>query len=147
MAGQRFAVPLTTVVRVLPALAVTPIPGAPTFLTGVFDLHGELVPVLDRQGRSAASIHVNEQLVLVRTKRRMLALRVDEVIGVVDADAAALSPLPSATEGLETFQGTTRLDDDLVLVHDVEMFLSPHAARAVDAALEAVHEMTQETTR
>ncbi len=138
MAGQRFAVPLSTVERVLPALAVTPVPGAPAILHGVFDLHGELVPVLDPQGRRTPSMDIDEQLMLVRTERRLLALRVDEVIGVTDAQADALVPFPPATDGFGAFQGTTRLGGDLVLVHDVEMFLSRNTARAVDAALETV---------
>lgn len=132
---QRFAVPLAEVVRVLPAVELTPVPGAPPVVVGVFDLHGELIPALDRRHRHAGSVRLSDQLIVVRTQRRILALLVDDVSGVVERP---MSPLPASTEGFEPYRGTVRLADGVVLIHDVEMFLSPQEALAFDEALEAL---------
>lgn len=136
MEHQRFAVPLETVLRVLSAVEVTPLPGAPESCVGLFDLRGTLVPVIDRRGRGAASIRVSDQFVVVRSGERLLALVVDDVQGVVATEPLPL-PVPPGTKGEGAYAGATRLDDQLVLIHDIEAFLAPHEAEAMDRALEA----------
>lgn len=138
MEGQRFAVPLPAVVRVLPAVETTPVPGAPPTVMGVFDLHGEVIPVIDRRQRPAAALRISDHFVVVRTERRVVALPVDDVIGVVEHHAADSPPPGTAVAGLEDFVGATRLDQDLVLIHDIEKFLSPQDAQALDRAMEAM---------
>ncbi len=132
---QRFAVSLSRVVRVLPAVEVTPVPGAPDFIMGIFDLRGEVVPVLDRQARPAASLRATDQFVVVQTALRTLALRVDDVVGVVERRDGDLVPMPEATAGLDPFRGAMHMEDGLVLIHDIEAFLTPQEAQAIDRAL------------
>lgn len=44
---QRFALPATDVVEVLPLVMLTPIPQAPAWVSGVFAYRGQVVPVID----------------------------------------------------------------------------------------------------
>ena len=67
---------------------------------GAINVHGEIVPVLDldvRIGRPARE-HGGRApgCVLARTSRRRVALAVDEVLGVIEVDAAAIGPPPRA---------------------------------------------------
>jgi purine-binding chemotaxis protein CheW len=45
--GDWYAIELTRVREVVPAPVVTPLPGAPPALTGVFNLRGDVVPLFD----------------------------------------------------------------------------------------------------
>lgn len=45
--GQRYALRLGAVERVLPMATVSPLPKAPTVALGVINLHGQVVPVLN----------------------------------------------------------------------------------------------------
>jgi len=45
--GCRYAVDVARVVEVVPRIALRPIPHAPAFLAGLFDLGGRMVPVVD----------------------------------------------------------------------------------------------------
>jgi len=49
--GQRYALPLGAVDRVLPMVAVSPLPKAPAIALGVINLHGQALPVLDIRRR------------------------------------------------------------------------------------------------
>lgn len=135
---QRFAVPLSRVSRVLAAVELTPVPGAPAVVVGVFYLHGDVVPVLDRRHRPASLLRTTDHFVVVRTASRTLALWADDVAGVVDAPAADLDALASPPAGPQPFQGATRLEGDLVLIHDVDLYLQSDEEQALQEACEAM---------
>src|SRR5262245_21471826 len=57
LAEQHYALPLLTVERVLPMVAVSPLPQAPSLTLGVINLHGLVVPVLDLRRRFGLPAH------------------------------------------------------------------------------------------
>lgn len=135
---ERYALSLQRVLRVTPAVEVTPTPGTPAMMLGVIDLGGELVPVLDR-AKHPSPLRLSDQFLIVRTEQRTLALRVDDVEGVITRDAADVAALsPELAKGLDLYPGAVRLDDDLVLIQDVERFLTPQQATEIDRALALV---------
>lgn len=139
LGGQRFAVSLAQVQRVVAAAETTPLPGAPAVVLGLIDVGGEVVAVLDPRRRlqqPGGPLSIDEQFLLVRTAGRTVALRVDGTLGVVQREVAALST--PAWAGCETasYEGAATLDDGLVLIHDIDRFLTPQEARALDQVLE-----------
>lgn len=135
---QRFAVPLDKVARVLAAVEVTPMPGAPAVVVGVFYLHGDVVPLVDRQHRQASGLRTTDQFVVVRTASRTLALWADDVAGVVDMPVSTLQAMTSPPAGPQPFQGATRLEGDLVLIHDVDLYLRSDEQQALQRACKAM---------
>lgn len=49
--GQRYALSLGAVERVLPMVAVSPLPAGPAIALGVINVHGTIVPVVDVRRR------------------------------------------------------------------------------------------------
>jgi chemotaxis signal transduction protein len=45
--NERYGVDLADVAEVLPPLHATPVPGAPAVFSGVINIHGEILPVMD----------------------------------------------------------------------------------------------------
>lgn len=138
--GQRFALGLGSVERVLLALEVTPLPGAPEVVLGVFDLQGRIVPVIDlrrRFGFPTRPVVPADHLVVARTPRRRVALLVDECLDVAARGGADVVPAGAVVPGLEHVQGITSLADGIVLIHDLDRCLSLDEEKALDAALEA----------
>jgi purine-binding chemotaxis protein CheW len=132
--GRRWALPLETVERVLPMVAVTPLPDSPVGIRGAINVHGESVPVLDldaRLGLPAREHGPDARLLLARTSRRRVALVVDDVDGVIEVPA--IEPAPEATPA--PVAGTAVLPDGLLVIYDVDAFLSPEEDEAVAAAL------------
>ena len=137
---QRFAVRLGQVDRVVSAAEVTPLPGAPSVVAGVIDLAGEIVPVYDMRQRFRASsvqpcVRASDQFLILKRQTGRVALVIQESTGIFDLDlAVAAAPELNADEP-GWFEGTTRLGDDLVLVHDIERFLSAQESGALQQAL------------
>ncbi|MBI5278113.1 MAG: chemotaxis protein CheW [Burkholderiales bacterium] len=137
--GQCFALPLGCVERVVRAVEVTPLPGAPPVVVGVIDVAGCVVPVLclrQRLGLRRREIAPSDQLLIARMGRRTVALPIDEAQGVIECDASTVIDPQCIVPGLEQFQGLAPLDDGLVLVHDLERFLSLDETHALDKSMD-----------
>jgi purine-binding chemotaxis protein CheW len=139
---RAFAVELGAVERVLRMVAVTPVPRAPDVVLGVFDYQGQVLPVMNvrrRFGLPERAVAPSDQLLLLRTPRRRLAFAVDRVDPAIAVPAGALVAADEVVPGLEHVRGIVRLEErGLVLVHDIETFLSLDESQRLDAALKAV---------
>jgi purine-binding chemotaxis protein CheW len=77
---QRLAVPLATVDRIVRAVEVTPLPGAPQVVLGVINVQGAVLPVINLRRRCRLperEIETTDMLVIAHTTRRSVALLVD----------------------------------------------------------------------
>lgn len=70
-----------------------------------------------------------------RPMTRNLALVVDEVTGILDVVQENLVVKEEIVADLEYVQGVTKVQDDLILIHDLARCLSLHEARLLDDAL------------
>lgn len=140
LAGQRYALWSADVRELVRAVAIAPLPGAPGIIEGVINLRGRVVPVLDlrrRFGLEPREIQPNDHLIVATAGARLVAIRADRALDLARIDArqiergAALSP---AAAGIA---GVARLGYGLVVIHDLERFLSAAEAEGVDQALAA----------
>lgn len=135
---RRLGLPLGSVDRVLRAVAVTPLPNAPAVVRGVIDVHGEIIPVVDlhlRFGLPAREIALDDNLLIARTRLRKVALLVEQVAGVVEIDSGDIVAAEFVAPGVEHFRAVARLPDGIVLIQDLDAFLSLDEERALDEAL------------
>lgn len=133
-----FGLPLEGVERVLRAVEVTPLPCAPAIVSGVVDLAGEIVPVIDLRrhvGLPPRAMRLEDHLLVVRAAGRPLALWVDRAGGVTVWRSADL--LPAATAAADPgLCGIARGADGLILILDLQAFLSPEALDALEALVD-----------
>ena len=137
--GQRYALRLTAVERVLPMLEVSSLPKGPAIALGVVDLHGAVVPVLDlrrRLGLPSRTYGPTAHLVVTMTPGRRLALPVDEVLGVHEVPADAVIRPEAVLPAIGHVAGIVPLPEGLVFIHDLETFLSLDEERQLTEALE-----------
>lgn len=100
---DRYGLPTRDVLRVLPLMELSRLPGAPGFVAGLMNLHGQAVPVLDlcrlACGRDCAA-QFDTRIVLVSYPAgggtRPLGLVAERVSGIRTLDACAFAPAPVA---------------------------------------------------
>lgn len=139
--GQRYALPLPGVERVLPMVAVSPLPKGPAVALGMINLHGQVIPVVDIRRRLDLPPHdygVTAHLLVARTVRRILAMPVDKVLGVKEVAAEAITPPDTVLPGIRHVAGIVTLPDGLLFIHDLDAFLSLDEERQLTQALEEV---------
>jgi purine-binding chemotaxis protein CheW len=138
--GQRYALRLSAVERVVRMVEITPLPQAPSIVVGVIDPAGEIVPVVSlrrRMGAPERPVRLSDQLIAARAAGRRLTLAVDGVEGVIEPPPAAVAAATDLYAGLGEFEGAVRLEDGLLLIHDLHKFLTPAEVATLDAALHA----------
>ena len=135
---QRYALALDRVRRSIRVVAITPLPEAPEIVLGIIDLGGVVIPVIDirkRFNHPPRDLRLSDHLVIAETGRRTVALLVDETRGVIEASPESCSPAGEIVPGLELVDGAVRLEDGLILIHDLEHLLSLEEETSIDRAL------------
>lgn len=137
---QRYSLPLSAVGRVVRAVEITPLPKAPDIVLGVINVQGRVIPVIDvrrRFGLPEREMALTDHLMLARGARRMVALVVDSVEGVLRySEQKAVRP-QDVLPDLPYVKGVVKLDDGLILIHDLDTFLSLEEEADLERALES----------
>lgn len=136
--GQRYALRLAAVERIVAVAAITALPSAPTIVMGVINVQGRVIPVVDvgkRFGLSECEIELSDRLIVARTSRRPVALLVAAVFGVIDCSQAQITAAGKVLTHAQYLEGVVKLDDGLVLIHDLDTFLSPLEEKQLQHAL------------
>jgi purine-binding chemotaxis protein CheW len=140
LAGVRFGVEMRCVREVVRAVLVTPLPGAPAAVEGVIDVRGEVVAVYDlrlRFGLPPRPLHPAEHLVIAWTGERLAAMRCERAEWIEQIPSSAVERSVPVDLSGGRVEGVARMDDGLVLIHDLRTFLDDAEALALADALAA----------
>ena len=127
IAGHRVGVCVSAVARVVHAVEITALPEVPEIVMGVINVEGRVVPVINVRRRfhfPEREVDPADFFVLARTSHREVALPVDRVIGVDACSAADVTGSDEILPGLNFIEGVVRREDGLILIHDLEKFLT-----------------------
>lgn len=137
--GTRFALDATRVRESVLLPELTAAEEAPSWIVGLFNLRGRIVPVADlnlRFGHMARRYLPEDQVIVVETDHQPMGLIVSEVIEVIELPGEAIQPPPqfdaAAPGHAHLVAGEARVGDDLVALLDVArlIHLSEEPVRA-----------------
>jgi purine-binding chemotaxis protein CheW len=136
--GERFAIRGRDVREVVRAVAVAALPDAPEVVEGVINYRGRIVPVLDvraRFGLPGRPLDATQHFILADAGPRLVALRVDQALDLLEVPADAIESAASVAPGSRRTEGVARLPDGLIVIHHLEDFLSLDEGIALDESL------------
>ena len=131
LAERQFALGISVVARIVRAVEITPLTGAPAGVCGGIDVEGSVIPVFDlrpRFGFPAREVRTTDHFVIAHAAHRIVALLVESVVGVVPRSE-------SAATSAEEIAGAATIEDGIVFIHDPGLFLSLEDEPVLDAAL------------
>lgn len=137
--AQRYALHLSAVDRVVQMVHVTPLSKALDIVLGVVNIQGRVIPVINLRWRfrlPEREIALTDQLIVAHTARRPVALVADAVMDVVECSEQSLIAAQSILPAVDYLEGVVKLKDGLILVHDLDTFLSLEEENSLDRALE-----------
>jgi purine-binding chemotaxis protein CheW len=137
---QRYALDLASIERAVRVVDVTPLPAAPSTVLGIVNVGGDIVPVYNLRRRFRLverDIDLADQLMIARTSRQKVALLVDSVNGVLEVAEEAIASAEKILPEMEYVRGVVKLPGGLVLIHDLDQFLSADEERILDEALKS----------
>lgn len=136
--GQRYALHLGVVERIVRAVEITPLPEAPEIVQGIINIEGRVIPVLDIRQRfrlPERSLEISDQFIIAETRQRAVALLVDNVINVTDYISDEVIAADEISSGVKYISGVAKESDGLVLIHDIDTFLSLDEQAKLDQAI------------
>jgi purine-binding chemotaxis protein CheW len=127
---ERFGVDILAVQEIIRSTEVTPVPNSPSFVEGVINLRGDIIPVIDLRKRLSLyntdkDIEKNWILIL-SIGNRIVGFIVDAVTEVLKVPEDAIDPPPGIViAGLENqyIHGVCEIDNKLLIILDFESVL------------------------
>jgi len=140
---RAFALYVSAVQRIIRVVEVTALPKAPEIVVGIINLQGQVIPVFDIRMRfhlPAREVQLNDELIIADTAKRTVALLVDSVNDVIEIPEEKIIAAGQILPGLEYVEGVVKTEDGMVLIHDLEQFLSLQEEKALHEALEELNQ-------
>jgi len=136
----KFGLGLSSVERILRIVEITPLPMAPEIVMGVINIQGQVVPVYNIRRRfrlAERETSLNDKLIVANTSKRKVAIVADSVSGIVECLRQEVALTSDLLPGTDYVEGIIKQADGLIMIHDLEKFLSPGEKRTLTAAMKA----------
>jgi purine-binding chemotaxis protein CheW len=139
---RKFGLYVSAVQRIIRVVEVTALPKAPEIVTGIINLQGTPIPVCDIRMRfrlPPREVNLADQMIVATTTKRTVALIVDSVDDVIEIPQEKIIAAEQILPELEYVEGIMTTEGGMVLIHDLERFLSLPEEKALDKAMEALN--------
>jgi purine-binding chemotaxis protein CheW len=129
LANEDYGVDIAAVDGIVKMQSITKVPRAPSFVEGITNLRGEVLPVIDlrkRFGLPLGEVTKDTRIVNVdidSTKVGMIVDAVSEVLRVSEEDVEPPSPLVTTVDS-SFITGIAKLDERLIILLDLAQVLS-----------------------
>lgn len=130
--------PVSLVEHVTRAVEIRPLPRAPQIIHGLINVRGMVVPVIDLRLRlrmPAKELDCDDRFIIARTSTRVVALVVDSVLEILETPSGTITGREGSPPLADGLQGVVKLEDGLVLIYDLDLFLSLDDERRLESAL------------
>ena len=129
LANEHYGINIQNVQEIILVGEITSIPEVPTFVEGLINLRGKVIPVIDlrrRFGLTAGEHAENTRIIVTNTSERTIGLIVDEVNEVLRLDGNQIEPLPEGVTDVDIsyITGVVKLKDRILILLDTEVVLS-----------------------
>ncbi len=126
---ETYGVNVLSVQDIIGMTQITPVPNTLSFMKGVINLRGAVVPVIDlrkkfnMENREYDSFTV---IIIVEVKDVKIGMIVDSVADVVGLPVTSIQDTPHFSSKIETnfIEGIGQLDNNLIIILNVEKILS-----------------------
>lgn len=127
--GERYGVEVGQVQSIERMSTITRVPRTLSFIRGVMNLRGVVVPVIDlreRFGLAAAESTDETRIIIVHVDEMTVGLIVDSVLDVQMIDESLIESAPSMIGGLEAayLHGIAKVGDDVLILLNLTKVLS-----------------------
>ncbi len=134
--NEEFGIDILKVQEIIRPVDITRVPNAPTFVEGVINLRGRIVPVVDLRKRFSLAEREQDQhtrIVVVELSDKVVGFIMDAVKEVIRVDRSVIEPPPDLAIGIDThyIKGVAKLEDRLLILLELEEVLSVDEKKAL----------------
>jgi purine-binding chemotaxis protein CheW len=140
--GHRYGVDAAEIKEILRAVMPSRLAQQPGVIEGIINVRGRVAAVLDlraRFGLTRREISASDVLLLCEIGGRLVALRADTALDLIQLAASELATPSEVTHAALYARGVCRLSSGLLFVCDLAAFLKEAELLALDLALASAH--------
>ena len=139
LGAELYGVDIARVHEIIRLQTITRVPRAPSFVEGVINLRGKVIPVVDlrrRFGLPLADHTRATRTVVVEIGDQVVGIIVDSVSEVLRVSTATIEPPSPVVAGIDSeyLQGIAKLPERLVILLDLDRVLAREERRAIELA-------------
>ena len=129
IADEEFGVDILKVQEIIRMMPITKVPNAPSFVEGVINLRGKVIPVIDmrkRFGLPASKHDSSTRIEVMDLQGQVVGFVVDAVSEVLRIKESTVEPPPAVVAGVgsEYMRGVGKLEDRLLILLDLDKLLN-----------------------
>ena len=128
LANEEYGLPITKVREINRLVPVTKLPQTPSFMEGIINLRGRIIPVIDLRKRFNMPITDHDddtRIIIVEISGQIVGVTVDAVTEVVRLNTANIEPSPATvTVDSQYIEGVGKIDDRLIILLDIDKVLT-----------------------
>jgi purine-binding chemotaxis protein CheW len=133
LGNDEFGIDIGSVKEIIRVENITHIPEAPSFIHGLANLRGQIIPVLDLVRRlditKKEESSVNARIIVTEFDHQLVGMLVDEVPGVLKIAEENIESTPELIQNeikRDFIKGVGKLDNRLIILLDLQKTLAPH---------------------
>ena len=149
LAGEEYGVDILRVQEIKGWDTVTPIPNTPSYVDGVINLRGAIIPVVDlrrRFGLSNLDHGPTTVMIILKVhnegRERVMGMVVDAVSEVYNINGNELQPTPEfgGVINIEFLRGLASVENKMIIVLDIDHLLNTNEMKQLSSAEKPVAE-------
>lgn len=126
--GEEYGVPISQVQEIVRVGGITMVPNSPSYMEGVINLRGRVLPVLNlrkRLGLPDKEMNNASRIVVAEIGGKVIGLFVDAVSQVIRIPRESVEPAPEEVLEIDTdyITGVGKLKDRMLILLDLEKLL------------------------
>lgn len=134
---EEYGIEITRVREIIGIVEITPVPKAPSFIKGVINLRGKVIPIVDMRTKfSMEQVEFTSEtcIIVVEVNERLMGILVDTVSEVLDIQANDIEPPPSFGSGLSTMfiLGMAKIKGDVKILLNIDEVLNASELISID---------------
>ena len=129
LGNELYGVDIMVVKEIVRVQEIRPIPNAPSYVEGIFNLRGEIIPIINLHRRfhlqKPTNIDDDEYasgFVILQIENSKIAIIIDRIARVISINPADIQPPPQMITGIGTeyINGVIRQENGYLIVLDID---------------------------
>jgi purine-binding chemotaxis protein CheW len=139
--NEEFGVDILRVQEIIRPIEITRVPNAPSFVEGVINLRGRIIPVVDLRKRFGFEPRDRDQdtrIVVVELRDKVIGFMTDAVKEVIRINQDVIEPPPDLAVGIDAhyIRSVAKLEDRLLILLDLDAVISKDDVHALETVQE-----------
>lgn len=134
---DKYGIDIMDIEEILRMVDITTVPKAPSFVEGIINLRGKVIPIVDLRKKlsiAASDFTASTRIIVINLSGRKIGFIVDNVEDVLRVDSDMVDRAPAASTGADNkyIQGVAKTPKEMVIILDVHKIFNQGESSALN---------------